>query len=725
MFEPHIKKTSENLLSARRLSNNEAIERNNIKYLNLYGSPASVLTSTDVVTIEEKLIEVASSHHFLNLLKTGEFSDFTVIGPDNKTYKLHKFILSRSDFFNTLFRNENFVESKKQLVKLNFEDKENVFFWIVQWMYGEASKIEATKIFSVLVLSDLLQIQELVKIILNHITENLSNDVTDLLEIFKKICQHRLENNQTYFNPDGSFDSLNETNTLDKLDIYEKVYKKILKNLAKNFNLINEDYDLGFIHPTVLTELLDHNDLLAKNEYQVFKILANYCGRDRADYIKNIVSTCGCEENEQRQSTMQVTQQQQLQPQNLAQITKKKVSNFFKKESSKFINTEPLTQLHTSSNQQQYINSTYQCSQTLNDLNTLASLLHQEECIFRQDLNPTLVNVFFERIFFENMTENELKEASFNQIVPKEFVIRGLMEMVRKLKGQSSNVPLKTNSRRNSIITKKGGEFQYARNWDENGVLFYLGTQDSAHYRNPCTSGLVKVSITPTLKEGVPANILSRQPRCTYTKRSDIGKSCQLVIDLVSWELAVTHYTLRHGYSQDTAESLQSWTFSGSNDGGKTWRVISVHYNDDNLGGEYGTHTWPVGCEEWYSVFKIETMSQSGAILVISGIEFYGDLKPKSLLSMAIHTKRRSIPESEEQECENVSKSKKETITTSNNSTSKVNEVSNSLPISSNETVNDDSLHTFHPNFENFSVRKRSMSVPGNSTLKMDLSSFM
>jgi hypothetical protein len=36
------------------------------------------------------------------------------------------------------------------------------------------------------------------------------------------------------------------------------------------------------------------------------------------------------------------------------------------------------------------------------------------------------------------MTELELKEASQNPIVPKDFVITGLMEMVRKLTGQSS-----------------------------------------------------------------------------------------------------------------------------------------------------------------------------------------------------------------------------------------------------------------------------------------------
>lgn len=36
------------------------------------------------------------------------------------------------------------------------------------------------------------------------------------------------------------------------------------------------------------------------------------------------------------------------------------------------------------------------------------------------------------------MTELELKEASQNPIVPKDFVIAGLMEMVRKLTGQTS-----------------------------------------------------------------------------------------------------------------------------------------------------------------------------------------------------------------------------------------------------------------------------------------------
>jgi len=182
------------------------------------------------------------------------------------------------------------------------------------------------------------------------------------------------------------------------------------------------------------------------------------------------------------------------------------------------------------------------------------------------------------------------------------------------------------------MIQKLGGDFIYSRDFDENGVIYFLGTLNTGSFMNPSTDSYsgVTVKMSP-LKEGQPSNLTSRQNRCTYTIRQQVstGEPAFFSIDLSEkWELKPTKYTLKHGYSQDTADSLRNWRFQGSNDGGKHWTTISSHYGDEHLGGDFGTYSWNVTCDQWYRQFRIETINVN-SILVICGIEFYGNLRPK------------------------------------------------------------------------------------------------
>ncbi|KAJ3083003.1 E3 ubiquitin-protein ligase HTD1, partial [Quaeritorhiza haematococci] len=629
--------------------------------------------------------------NFIDLLRTGAYSDFEVVGPDGVTYALHRFVLSRSDFFLAAF-DGGFRESQANKMTLHFEDQKGVFPLVFDWLYGADIDLAPDRAYPLLVMADLLQVGDLVEALQEHIRRMCPSDLVvvlkDALEMKDDLPRHSStcslnseddDELESSFSQDGCDDtdhlerrkygsedsvktvaedndesrvpsspppmcdnqssrrlsstsqttgSANEKNPKSKQrplqppvqepqtaqatqinnsepatlpeNAVTALSRELLTLLARSFDELPMDEDLGFLPPTVLSALLDHRDLVVKTEYQVYRVIANYCGRDRPEYTKLAREKCThsrsvCERTS-ASSSVDSTKKDSITPTTILQN---------KLEGSPIITTMQPTG------------------------HTLAPSRSCPRCMMHADLTPETIRSLFERVFFEYMTEIELREVAANPSVPKEFVIHGLMEMVRKLKGQSP-MTAKPNSRRNSTIRKSGGDFSYVRDMDENGVLFFLGTLDSTHFRNPCTAGQVRVHVFPALKEGQPSTLVSRQPRCTYTVRCEPGKSAWFVVDFCDkWELRATHYTLRHGYSQDTADALRNWCFQGSSDGGKTWRTISAHFNEDALGGEYGTHTWAVSSDTWYSQFKIETMGHTSSILVICGIELYGHLKPK------------------------------------------------------------------------------------------------
>eukprot|EP01006_Ploeotia_vitrea_P049935 TRINITY_DN67395_c8_g1_i1.p1 TRINITY_DN67395_c8_g1~~TRINITY_DN67395_c8_g1_i1.p1 ORF type:complete len:1605 (+),score=973.64 TRINITY_DN67395_c8_g1_i1:233-5047(+) len=174
--------------------------------------------------------------------------------------------------------------------------------------------------------------------------------------------------------------------------------------------------------------------------------------------------------------------------------------------------------------------------------------------------------------------------------------------------------------------------FHYDHDFDENGVLYYLGTNCGASpvWMNPALLGQVNVTSSPLASKppSVPAHaIVGRNiVRCVTVARPNMW----FMIDLKDKKLNVTHYTLRHYNSWDT-ECLRNWRFEASNDG-QVWTPLRVHRNDEGLNGKGSTFTWPIENAEQrgsFSMFRIlqtDKNSNNHHYLACSGVELYGTM---------------------------------------------------------------------------------------------------
>uniref|UniRef100_A0A0A9Y1K8 E3 ubiquitin-protein ligase HECTD1 n=1 Tax=Lygus hesperus TaxID=30085 RepID=A0A0A9Y1K8_LYGHE len=116
-----------------------------------------------------------------------------------------------------------------------------------------------------------------------------------------------------------------------------------------------------------------------------------------------------------------------------------------------------------------------------------------------------------------------------------------------------------------------------------------------AHRRswcNPATNGTVLITSTPVVKypPSLPVTaILANNPtRCILDQCSEP----QFTVDLRSFHVYPTHYSLRH-YSTHDSEALRNWKLQGSNDA-RVWVTLSAHYFDTSLHQAGQCFTWQI-----------------------------------------------------------------------------------------------------------------------------------
>eukprot|EP00080_Pristionchus_pacificus_P012573 PDM72593.1 hecd-1 [Pristionchus pacificus] len=171
--------------------------------------------------------------------------------------------------------------------------------------------------------------------------------------------------------------------------------------------------------------------------------------------------------------------------------------------------------------------------------------------------------------------------------------------------------------------------FKYISDFDENGIIYWLGTnaKSESEWTNPASVGVVVAtsSDAPRQPFGRPEDILSRDPNALNCHTGD-DKNGFFSIDMGA-VIKVSNYTLRHsrGYSRS---ALRNWLFQGSNDN-KTWDVLSYHKNDTALTEPGSTATFPIDAGKGaYRYFRIsqngENSSGSTYYLSLSGFEMYG-----------------------------------------------------------------------------------------------------
>ncbi len=97
-------------------------------------------------------------------------------------------------------------------------------------------------------------------------------------------------------------------------------------------------------------------------------------------------------------------------------------------------------------------------------------------------------------------------------------------------------------------------------------------------------------------------------------------------VDLVSLNVRVTAYTMRH-YSSWDAEAARNWQLQGSN-GRNKWTALSKHVNDAALVAKGQAHTWRLPAPtKPFRMFRIVLTGPNCTnhlILALSGFELYG-----------------------------------------------------------------------------------------------------
>ncbi|VDN22260.1 unnamed protein product [Gongylonema pulchrum] len=189
--------------------------------------------------------------------------------------------------------------------------------------------------------------------------------------------------------------------------------------------------------------------------------------------------------------------------------------------------------------------------------------------------------------------------------------------------------------------------FLYTSDFDENGIIYWLGTNGGtvAEWTNPASVSVVCVTCSDgeRLPYGRHEDILSRDVNALNCHTSD-DKNAHFTVDLGVYVYPDT-YTLRHarGYGRS---ALRTWLLQGSVDG-NTWDVLMVHEGDTSLSHPGSTATWPLSCNEGKGIshyivlmglslgspYRYIRIAQNGKnasnqnhYLSLSGFEIYGDI---------------------------------------------------------------------------------------------------
>ncbi|KAK0043521.1 E3 ubiquitin-protein ligase HECTD1 isoform X5 [Biomphalaria pfeifferi] len=174
--------------------------------------------------------------------------------------------------------------------------------------------------------------------------------------------------------------------------------------------------------------------------------------------------------------------------------------------------------------------------------------------------------------------------------------------------------------------------FTHQNDFDENGLLYWIGTNGKTSYEwvNPGQYGLVVVTSSEgrSLPYGKLEDILSRDSAALNCHTND-DKKAWFAIDLGVW-IIPTCYTLRHarGYGKS---ALRNWEFQMSKDG-ISWVTLYKHEGDTSLNEPGSTASWPIELhgenqQEWRHVRLHQTGKNASGqthYVSLSGFEIYG-----------------------------------------------------------------------------------------------------
>jgi len=168
----------------------------------------------------------------------------------------------------------------------------------------------------------------------------------------------------------------------------------------------------------------------------------------------------------------------------------------------------------------------------------------------------------------------------------------------------------------------------FQNNWDQNGVLYWLGTNRiTTEWKNPYPQFVNVTCFPPEELYGNLSSFVDRTGSQNYLPRSNAIKNGSFTVDLLSVKVVPTHYTLRD--STNGNYQLRNWNLEGSNDG-KTWIILKNHVNDASIAKQGDTHSWKIDFQvEAFQMFRVQVTGPwrpGYFFLFCSGFEIYGDV---------------------------------------------------------------------------------------------------
>jgi E3 ubiquitin-protein ligase HECTD1 len=165
-------------------------------------------------------------------------------------------------------------------------------------------------------------------------------------------------------------------------------------------------------------------------------------------------------------------------------------------------------------------------------------------------------------------------------------------------------------------------EFFYSKDYDTQGILYYLGTNRGLEeYHNPHLRGVVTASASSFQNSTIDQFVDRMENARSRLYTDDIPKQ-YFMVDFHNVMVQPTHYTLSHDGSDNVPIN---WSVLGSTDG-VTWTLLKCHSKDMSLCSER-SHTWPITADDYYSKFKFLHADKNESDLwyfIIDRLEMYG-----------------------------------------------------------------------------------------------------
>jgi len=214
-------------------------------------------------------------------------------------------------------------------------------------------------------------------------------------------------------------------------------------------------------------------------------------------------------------------------------------------------------------------------------------------------------------------------------------------------------------------------EFNWASDFDENGILYYLGTRGlTTPWRNPAGPVVPYERGAPTPRRAASpwavqafSSELAVTPAASLTASAICGREVVRCVTRSTSRPAYygvdfgphnrvvpTAYSLRH-YESHATECVRNWQLLGSLDG-STWTLLAAHRKDASINGKGATATWSIDVPKaeadglaqepapaltpqglrlsrgfrFLAVQQIGPNSNKNTFFPLSGVEFYGQL---------------------------------------------------------------------------------------------------